>query len=80
MSGKEKCLRGEAKNNCGSGADNEQVLSIVGELEFLPPEPQPDFLIKLILRTKAGLYSSSLEVQYRRITAADCSNVKPHYW
>lgn len=28
----------------------------------------------------SGLYSSSPELQYSRINAADCLNVEPHYW
>jgi hypothetical protein len=68
-------------------AHNGQVLPMVGNFIFVRPELLPGFLIKLNVKNlpagrqaKAGLYSSSPEPQYNRITAADCFNVKPHYW
>ncbi len=61
-------------------AANVDVLPMVGNFKFVRPELLLGFLIKLNIRTEAGLYSSSPEPQHSKIIAADCSNVKPHYW
>ena len=49
-------------------------------MENVCPAPLLIENIMLNLRTKAQSCLSSPEPQYNRITAADCSNVKPHYW
>jgi hypothetical protein len=51
-----------------------------GEFYIRPPGTAAWLLIKLDIKTEAGLYSSSPEPQHSRITAGDCANVKPHYW
>ena len=62
-----------------------QVLPMAGNFIFVRLELLPCFLIKLNIKNQSrqlsgGPYSSSPEPRHSKITAADCSDVQPHYW
>ena len=63
-----------------ASAGNGQVLPMVGNFIFVRPELLPGFLIKLNIKNQSWALFVKPEPQHSRITAADCSNVKPHYW
>jgi len=52
-----------------------------GEIEFLQPgQPLPVFDLKVEVKNKKPNRKPPARSKAEQRTAADCSNVQPHYW